>query len=141
MPSAGVTAQTTAVSAHAAPAGRLSFWDELKRRKVYNVGLVYLVFAAAAAGWISDALDNFHLEHLETPIHVALLIGFPLALVLAWSFEVSREGVRRTGTYEVAIRQGRRWPLVSRRAVVAVLVIGGLYVAFEIVRRVLLSPS
>jgi len=138
---AGATAQTTAVSVHAAPAGRLSFWDELKRRKVYNVGMVYLVFAAAAAGWISDALDNFHLEHLETPIHVALLIGFPLALVLAWSFEVSREGVRRTGTYEVAIRQGRRWPLVSRRAVVAVLVIGGLYVAFEIVRRVLLSPS
>jgi hypothetical protein len=81
------------------------------------------------------------LEHWETPIQVALLAGFPIALLLAWTFELSREGLRRTGTYEVAVREGRRWPLISRRAMVAVVVILALYVVFEIFRRTVLDPG
>jgi serine/threonine-protein kinase len=127
--------QTTATTVSTGPAGRLSFWEELKRRKVYNVGLVYLAFAAAAAGLVSDTLPGFGLENLETPIHIALLLGFPVALILAWTFEVSRDGVRRTGTFEVASEHGRRWPLVSRRTIVAVVVILLAYLVFEVARR------
>ncbi|MGB5527787.1 MAG: serine/threonine-protein kinase [Gemmatimonadota bacterium] len=135
------TSQTTAVSARAAPAGKLTFWEELKRRKVYNVAVVYLAFAAAATGWISDAADNFRLERWETPMLVAVLLGFPVALILAWTFEVSREGVQRTGTYEVASTRDHRWPLVSRRALLAVIAIGVLYAGFVIVRRFFLTPA
>jgi serine/threonine protein kinase len=139
-PVAGATNQTTAVNAQTAAPGKLTFWEELKRRKVYNVAVVYLAFAAAATGWISDALDNFGLERLETPMLVALLLGFPVALILAWTFEVSREGVQRTGTFEVAVARERRWPLVSRRALLAVVAIGVIYLGFLIVRRFLLAP-
>jgi hypothetical protein len=77
-------------------------------------------------------LPNLRLERWETPIQIALLLGFPLSLILAWTFEVSRDGVRRTGTYEVAVREGRRWPLFSRRAVLAVVVILLLYLVFQV---------
>ncbi|MCL7958783.1 MAG: hypothetical protein M8861_01185, partial [marine benthic group bacterium] len=68
------------------------------------------------------------------------LIGFPVALILAWTFEVSRDGVQRTGTYEAASGRERRWPLVSRRAVIAVAVIGVVYFGFLIVRQFLPAP-
>jgi hypothetical protein len=137
-PAAG-TGKTTTVGAPAADrAGGLSFWEELKRRKVYNVAVVYLAFAVAATGVISDTFEKFSLERFEAPLLMAIMLGFPVALVLAWTFEVSREGVQRTGTYEIASEQGeRRWPLVSRRAVIAVLVIGVLSVALVIALKML----
>lgn len=124
-----------------APGGRLSFWEELKRRKVYNVAVVYLAFAAGAAGVISDTFAKIGLERLETPLIVAIMFGFPVALILAWTFEVSRDGVQRTGTYEMASqRERRRWPLVSRRALIAVLVIGALSAVTAIVLKMVVSP-
>jgi len=117
----GVSTSTTAASAVTPPAGGLTFWEELKRRKVFNVALVYLAFAAAAAGWASDVLPNLNLGRLETPVQIALIAGFPVALLLSWTFELSREGVRRTGTFEVAAgAPRRRWPAISRRALLAV---------------------
>ncbi|NNK49914.1 MAG: hypothetical protein HKP01_13655, partial [Gemmatimonadetes bacterium] len=57
-------------------------------------------------------------------------------------FEVSRDGVQRTGTYEIATkREQRRWPVVSRRAMIAVALIVVLYVIVEVVRRSFLSPA
>jgi len=74
-----------------------SFLDELKRRKVYRVVVVY----AAVAFVIWQAAD-FALPALRVPDWVPTLVvvltlsGFPIALVLAWAFEVTAEGVRRT---------------------------------------------
>ena len=140
-PPGGSDQTTTVGTTVTQPAAQLTFWQELRRRKVSNVALVYLVAAATAAGWTSDALPNLGLEQWETPIQVALLVGFPIALLLAWTFELSREGVRRTGTYEVAVREGRRWPLISRRAMLAVVVILVLYLVFEIFRMTVLAPG
>ena len=117
------------------PARGLSFWEELKRRKVYNVGLVYLAFLAAATDWVSNTFPTFNLEGWVTPAQVLLILGLPVSLLLAWTFEVSREGVTKTGTYELTETRMRRWPVISRRALIGVVVIIALYVAWQVSRR------
>jgi len=133
------TSQTTAVSARAAPAGKLSFWEELKRRKVYNVAVVYLAAAFGALGFLANLKEIYGGTAWFKWLPVALLVGFPISLILAWTFEISREGMRRTGAYTVAAQRERRWPVISRRALVAVAVIGALSVVLVVVLRMLVS--
>lgn len=70
------------------------FIDELKRRKVFRVGASYLVVA-----WLLLQLTDLVFENLNAPdwvmqaIMLVLLLGFPVALVLAWAFEVQPDGV------------------------------------------------
>ena len=133
------TSQTTAVSARAAPAGKLTFWEELKRRKVYNVAVVYLAAAFGALGFLANLKEIYGGTAWFKWLPVALLVGFPISLILAWTFEISREGMRRTGAYTVAAQRERRWPVISRRALVAVAVIGALSVVLVVVLRMLVS--
>jgi adenylate cyclase len=73
------------------------FWGELRRRKVVKVALVYL-----AAAWIIIEVASVVLPELMLPDwSVRLLIvlaaaGFPLAVVLAWVFDITPQGVLRT---------------------------------------------
>jgi len=132
--------QTTTVGAPAA-GGRLSFWQELKRRKVYNVFVVYVAASIGTVGFLASLSDIYgQLAVWVQWLPLALLAGLPVALILAWTFEVSRDGVQRTGTYEIASqREQRRWPLVSRRAMISVLAIGVLSVVIAIVLKMLAS--
>jgi serine/threonine-protein kinase len=123
-----------AKSANEPVGGRPSFLQELKRRKVYNVGAVYAAVAVAISGLAADALDDFGLEAMERWVHLGLFVGLPVALFMAWTFEVTREGVRRTGTFAAVDPASRRWPLVSRRALIAAVLILALYGAWELVR-------
>lgn len=73
------------------------FLRELKRRKVFRVAAVYAVVAfvlVEAASYVFPALlfPDWALRLLV----VLALFGFPIALVLAWAFEVTPEGVRLT---------------------------------------------
>jgi RsiW-degrading membrane proteinase PrsW (M82 family) len=70
---------------------------ELKRRKVYRVAVVYAVVAFVVWQAAEIAFPSLHLpEWTLTFVVVIALIGFPIALVLAWAFEITPEGVRRT---------------------------------------------
>lgn len=77
--------------------GLSRFWGELRRRKVHKVALVYL-----AAAWIIIEVASVVLPELLLPDwSVRLLIvltaaGFPLAIVLAWVFDITPQGVLRT---------------------------------------------
>jgi adenylate cyclase len=70
---------------------------ELKRRRVYRVAAVYVVVA-----WILLQLGNIVVEPLRLPewtmplLIVLLAVGFPVAVVLAWAFDITPQGVRRT---------------------------------------------
>lgn len=72
--------------------------QELKRRKVYRVGIGYL-----AASWVALQLADVVLENLGLPgwafkaILSLIVIGFPIALGLAWAFELTPDGLRRDG--------------------------------------------
>ena len=73
------------------------FFAELKRRKVYSVAVAYLIGGWALAQGIAQVLPVF-----DTPIWVVRLIvlliilGFPVALVLSWFFDLTRYGIVRT---------------------------------------------
>jgi hypothetical protein len=73
-------------------ASRLSaFWAELKRRKVYRVAVVYVAVGAGVIGLAEAALPSSTWDQLQIPISVAILLGFPIAQVLAWAYEVRPE--------------------------------------------------
>jgi TolB-like protein/Tfp pilus assembly protein PilF len=80
------------------PASKLgSFLAELKRRKVYRVAVVYSVVAFVIWQVAEIAFPSLHLPGWTlTFVVVIALIGFPIALVLAWAFEITPEGVQRT---------------------------------------------
>src|SRR6476659_5416246 len=74
-----------------------SFFAELKRRNVYKVAVAY-----AVVGWLvvqisSTVLPTFHApEWVVQTLVVLVALGFPIALVMAWAFELTPEGLKRT---------------------------------------------
>src|SRR5437588_762342 len=73
------------------------FFEELQRRKVYRVAAAYIIAAGfiiqiASAVFPAWELPNWTIRLLVT----LLLIGFPIALILAWAFDVTPEGIRAT---------------------------------------------
>ncbi|HXE76712.1 MAG TPA: tetratricopeptide repeat protein [Rhodanobacter sp.] len=73
------------------------FFEELKRRHVYRVAIAY-----AIAGWLlvqvaTQVFPFFHIPDWSVRLIVLLVvIGFPIAVILAWVFEMTPEGIRRT---------------------------------------------
>ena len=74
-----------------------NFFVELKRRNVYKVAVAYTV-----VGWVIAQIATQIFPFLEIPnwvvrlIIVLIAIGFPIALVIAWAFEATPEGIKRT---------------------------------------------
>ena len=74
----------------------MSFVSELKRRNVFRAGIAYLVVA-----WLVLQVADLVLDNVPAPSWVmqffllAAAIGFPVALLLAWAFEMTPEGVKR----------------------------------------------
>ena len=72
-----------------------SFYTELRQRKVIRVAAAYIVGA-----WVTLQFFDLVLENIEAPRWIMLLvmavlaIGFPLALVLAWAFDITPTGIR-----------------------------------------------
>ena len=74
-----------------------SFFAELKRRNVYKVAVAYIVAGWALAQGIAQVLPVFHVPNWAIQLLVLLIIiGFPVAIVLAWAFEITPEGIKRT---------------------------------------------
>jgi TolB-like protein len=73
------------------------FFAELKRRKVYSVAVAYLVAGWALAQGIAQVFPVFDIPIWVVRLVVVLIVlGFPLALVLSWFFDLTRYGIVRT---------------------------------------------
>jgi TolB-like protein/Tfp pilus assembly protein PilF len=76
-----------------------NFFGELKRRNVYKVAIAYAVIA-----WLLMQIATQVFPFLEIPnwairlVIMLIVIGFPIALVIAWAFELTPEGLKRTET-------------------------------------------
>src|SRR5438067_4437006 len=74
-----------------------NFFAELKRRNVYKVAVAY-----AVVGWLLVQVATQVFPFLEIPnwvvrlVIVLVAIGFPIALVIAWAFEITPQGIERT---------------------------------------------
>ena len=85
------------------------FFEELKRRKVYRVAIAYIVVSWALAQGLAQVLPVFDISNSVIRVVIALLlIGFPVALVLAWVFDVTSQGIRATSTPSVPVARRRR---------------------------------
>lgn len=107
------------------------FWTDLKRRKIFQTGALYVVVAWAIIQAASIALPTFGLPAwMMRAVLVAAFAGFPVVLVLAWVFDVSSEGVEVTSAEDAeragaAPSRARRWlrPLIA--APLLALIVGG----------------
>jgi TolB-like protein/Tfp pilus assembly protein PilF len=73
------------------------FFEEVKRRKVYRVAIAYIVAGWALAQGLAQVLPIFDIPNSVIRGFIALLlIGFPIALVLGWVFDVTPQGIKTT---------------------------------------------
>jgi TolB-like protein/Flp pilus assembly protein TadD len=101
------------------------FFEELKRRKVYRVAIAYVVGSWALAQGLSQVLPVFEIPNSAIRGVIALLlVGFPIALVLAWMFDITSSGIERTSTAEAHPQ-----PKSRRRRNVILLAAGGAMVS------------
>src|SRR5206468_6371490 len=76
-----------------------SFFAELKRRNVYKVAVAYAVVAWLLIQIATQVFPFFEIPNWAVRLVVLLLIiGFPVALILAWTFELTPEGLKRAET-------------------------------------------
>src|SRR5438132_7922425 len=91
----------------------MNVFAELKRRNVYKVAVAY-----AVVGWLLVQITTQVFPIFEIPnwalrlIVLVIIIGFPIALVIAWAFELTPEGLKRTEDVNLpaqAHRKSRAW--------------------------------
>src|ERR1700751_565571 len=76
---------------------KLSFFSELKRRNVYKVAIAYVVGGWALSQGIAQVFPVFDVPNgIIRLIVLVIILGLPAALVLAWMFEITPEGIKRT---------------------------------------------
>ena len=100
-----------------------SFFSELKRRNVYKVAVAYAIVAWLLIQVATQVFPFFEVPNWAVRLVVLLLIlGFPVALILAWAFELTPEGIKRTDEIEPTRSKGRAWIYIA--VVAAALSIG-----------------
>jgi len=100
-----------------------NFFVELKRRNVYKVGVAYVVAGWALSQGIAQVFPVFDVPNWVVRLLVLLIIvGLPVALVLAWMFEITPQGIKRTETADAMPGATQR----KKHAWIYVVVIGGL---------------
>src|SRR5437764_943182 len=112
-----------------------TFLTELKRRKVYRVAVAYAIVAWLLIQAASILFPTFEAPPWVMKVFVtAVILGFPVALILAWAFELTPEGLRRSE--EVAPREsktrkpGSKWTAV----IVTAALLATALLAFQFVR-------
>src|SRR5207248_3086775 len=83
-----------------------NFFAELKRRNVYKVAVGY-----AVVGWLLIQVATQVFPFFEIPnwgirlVVLIIAVGFPIALVIAWAFELTSEGLKRTEDVDLAVQR------------------------------------
>lgn len=110
----------------------MSFFEELKRRNVFRVGIAYVIVA-----WLLLQVADLVLENINAPDWVmqvfmlAIAIGFPLVLIFAWAFELTPDGIKRESEID---RSESRTPQTGRkldRAIIAVLALAVVFLLYQ----------
>jgi hypothetical protein len=105
-----------------------TFFAELKRRNVYKVAVAYGVVAWLLIQVATQVFPFFEIPNWAVRLIVlAIVIGFPVALVIAWAFELTPEGIKRTEDVDVTAKRarGRAWIYI---AIIGALLSVGLFI-------------
>ena len=98
-----------------------TFFGELKRRNVYKVAAAYVVAGWALSQGIAQVFPVFDVPNWAIRLIVMLIIsGLPIALVLAWIFELTPHGIKRTEDVDVSASR-----ISKRRTWIYVVIVAG----------------
>ncbi|MEM1412860.1 MAG: adenylyl cyclase, partial [Pseudomonadota bacterium] len=117
----------------------MSFITDLRRRNVFRVGLAYAVVC-----WLLLQISDILIERIGAPdwvfptLLMVLGIGFPLALLFAWAFEMTPEGLKRESEVD---RSTSITPQTGRRLDRAIIVVLGLALAYFALDKFVLGPE
>jgi TolB-like protein/Tfp pilus assembly protein PilF len=109
-----------------------SFFAELRRRNVYKVAVAY-----AVVGWLLIQIGTQVFPFFEIPnwgvrlIVLLIVAGFPIALILAWAFELTPEGIKRTEDADLVASGASR----KRKWIYVVIIAGALSVGLFFLGR------
>jgi TolB-like protein/Tfp pilus assembly protein PilF len=107
-----------------------NFFAELKRRNVYKVAIAYVVGGWALAQGIAQVFPVFDVPNWAIRAVVLLIIlGFPVALLVAWFFELTPEGIKRTQDVDPASAGARKTHAWIYVVIIGALVSIGLFFA------------
>ena len=102
-----------------------NIFTELKRRNVYKVAVAY-----AVVGWLLIQVATQVFPFLEIPNWIIRLVifltalGFPVALIIAWAFELTPEGIKRTEDADAARQRSRGGVWIAVVLIAATLSLG-----------------
>ncbi len=105
----------------------MSFLEEIKRRKVFRVGIGYII-----AAWLVAQVGDLVADSFLAPVWVMqmiitlLIVGLPISLILSWAFDLTAHGIKRTESGEI---EGSL--TVSNKSILAL--VGGLFVAVSVI--------
>ena len=101
----------------------MNLFAELKRRNVYKVAVAY-----AVVGWLLVQVATQVFPFFEIPnwavrlVVLLIIVGFPIALVIAWAFELTPEGIKRTEDVDLPAGSGSK-----KRTWIYIVVIGAAF--------------
>ena len=117
----------------------MSIFRELKRRNVFKVAVAYLI-----VGWLLLQISDTLVPALRLPgwfhsgVAFFVIIGFPIALIFAWAFEITPEGLKK----EKDVERSRSITHITGRKIdyiiIAVLILALGFFAFD---KCVLDPS
>jgi TolB-like protein/Tfp pilus assembly protein PilF len=96
------------------------FFEELRKRKVYRVAAAYIIAAGFLIQIASAAFPAWELPNWSLRLVIALLlIGFPIALILAWAYDVTPQGIQATARVPGTHRRRNLVLLVVASAIIS----------------------
>jgi TolB-like protein/Tfp pilus assembly protein PilF len=117
----------------------MSFFNELKRRNVFRVGIAYVVVA-----WLVMQVADVVINNIEAPgwgfqvIMLVLGIGFPIVIIFAWAFEMTPEGLKKEKDVD---RSQSITPQTGRKLDRMIIGIMAVVIAFLVLDRFVLNDS
>jgi hypothetical protein len=115
-----------------------NFFTELKRRNVYKVAIAYGVVAWLLLQAASILFPTFEAPSWTMKAFVALTaLGFPIALILAWAFELTPEGLKRTEFADELPKKSAR----SRAWIYVVVIAGAISIGLFFLGRFTAAPK
>ncbi len=113
----------------------MKFFAELKRRNVYQVAVAYAVVAWLLVQVATQVFPFFDVPNWAVRLVVLLsVLGFPVALVCSWAFELTPEGIKREGEIDPNLSFSRKTGRKLTALIVVVAVVAGGLMVFRIVR-------
>ncbi len=110
----------------------MSLFEELKRRNVFKVGVAY-----AVASWLLLQIVDLVLENIYAPdwimqvFMLALAVGFPIAVIIAWAFEVTPEGVKLEKNVDRSQSIAQQTGHHLNRGIIMILVVAVVFLLTE----------